>query len=80
MIYVEGRLLSWGRADMVIKILDQDAEIQNDLDEGTVTLEDIVEAVRDCQDRASALAYLRQECQICFGRYPMNKVPIIFQL
>ncbi|RUS89414.1 hypothetical protein EGW08_002851, partial [Elysia chlorotica] len=74
MIYVEGRLHSWGRADMVIKILDQDAEIQEDLDEGRVTLEDIVEAVRDCQDRASALAYLRQECQICFGRFPMNKI------
>ncbi|GFR69577.1 E3 ubiquitin-protein ligase RNF31 [Elysia marginata] len=74
MIYVEGRLHSWGRADMVIKILDQEVELQQDLDEGHVTLEDIVEAVRDCQDRTSALAYLRQECQICFGRFPMNKI------
>ncbi|GFN77187.1 E3 ubiquitin-protein ligase rnf31 [Plakobranchus ocellatus] len=74
MIYVEGRLHSWGRAEMVVKILDQDKELQQDLNEGSVTLEDVVEAVRDCQSRASALAYLRQECQICFGRFPMNKI------
>ena len=48
-----------------------------DLEAG-VTLEDVVEAVRQCRGRASALAYLHQECQICFSTFPMSKVSLTF--
>lgn len=68
MIFIEGKLKSWGRAELVIKILD------NDLPEEDISLEDVVEAVRNCQDRNSALAYLQQECALCFTNFPMSKV------
>ncbi|BFZ13030.1 hypothetical protein BsWGS_16069 [Bradybaena similaris] len=67
MIFVEGQLRSWGRAELVIKILD------NDLPDN-VSLEDVVEAVRNCQDRNSALAYLQQQCALCFANFPMSKI------
>ena len=70
MIMVEGKLQSWGRALTVIKILDTDVA-GGSLD---ATLEEIVEAVRNCGDRHSSLAYLQQMCQICFCPYPMGKV------
>lgn len=72
MIFVEGQLRSWGRAELVIKILD------NDLPDN-VSLEDVVEAVRNCQDRNSALAYLQQECALCFANFPMSKVSIMHE-
>ncbi|XP_005111217.1 E3 ubiquitin-protein ligase lubel [Aplysia californica] len=68
MILVEGRLKSWGRAEMVISILDQGVPRTE------VSLEDVVEAVRNCRDRQSALAYLQQECQICYATFPMSKI------
>lgn len=71
MILVEGKLKSWGRADLVIKILDDYLPDEN------VSLEDIVDAVRNCHDRQSALVYLQQECLICFATFPMNKVNLI---
>lgn len=39
--------------------------------------EEALEAVRDCQSIDAALAYLQQECELCAGKYPMNKVPIL---
>ncbi|KAH9494612.1 E3 ubiquitin-protein ligase rnf31 [Bulinus truncatus] len=68
LILVEGCLKSWGRAELVIKLLD------SDLDSEVITVEDIVEAVRNCQDRQSAIAYLQQECQLCFTPFPMSKI------
>jgi hypothetical protein len=38
------------------------------------TLEDVVEAVRNCNNRNSARAYLTQECSTCLSLYPMSKV------
>ncbi|KAK3086203.1 hypothetical protein FSP39_015157 [Pinctada imbricata] len=70
MIMVEGKLQSWGRAHTVIRILDIDVA-EKGLE---ATLEDIVEAVRNCGDRQSSLAYLQQECQLCFCYYPMGKI------
>ncbi|CAL1532737.1 unnamed protein product, partial [Lymnaea stagnalis] len=68
LILVEGCLKSWGRAELVIKILD------NDLPDEDIALEDVVEAVRNCQDRLSAIAYLQQECAVCFTKFPMSKI------
>ncbi|XP_062593006.1 uncharacterized protein LOC134254512 isoform X1 [Saccostrea cucullata] len=70
MIMVEGKLQSWGRAETVLKILDQDVA-RNNLE---ATLEDIVEAVYNCGDRQSSLVYLQQECQCCFSYFPMSKI------
>lgn len=80
MVLVEGKLRSWGRAELVIKLLDQDlpeaysriaGSSQEDAD---YCLDDVIEAVRNCRDRRSALVYLMQECQICLAHYPMSKV------
>lgn len=70
MILVEGRLQSWGRAATVIKILDHDVADKT----LEAELEDIVEAVRNCGDRQSSLIYLQQDCDCCYGKFPMSKV------
>ncbi|KAJ8303183.1 hypothetical protein KUTeg_019579 [Tegillarca granosa] len=70
MILVEGRLQSWGRAATVIKILDHDVADKT----LEAELEDIVEAVRNCGDRQSSLIYLQQDCDCCYGKFPMSKI------
>ncbi|WAR13488.1 RNF31-like protein [Mya arenaria] len=71
MVFVEGKLRSWGRAETVVRILDEDVAGN----EGSLqcTLDDIIEAVRNCGDRRSSLIFLKQECGICFSYYPMSK-------
>jgi hypothetical protein len=72
MVFVEGKLRSWGRAEMVVTILDKEVtESENPLE---CTLEDIIEAVRNCGDRKSSLVYLKQTCGICYSNFPMTKV------
>ncbi|OWF56472.1 uncharacterized protein LOC110446780 [Mizuhopecten yessoensis] len=70
MILVEGKLQSWGRAEVVIKILDID--IANKTVEAS--LAEIVEAVKNCQDYKSSIVYLSQECQICMSRFAMSRI------
>ncbi|KAL3860237.1 hypothetical protein ACJMK2_010391 [Sinanodonta woodiana] len=72
LILVESKLQSWGRAEVVIKILDN--EMNNVEDPLNCTLEDVVEAVRNCGDRRASVAFLTQECGICFSKYPMSKI------
>ena len=72
MVFVEGKLQSWGRAETVIIILDTEADQLKDVVD--CSLDDIVEAVKNCGDRKRSLGYLKQECGICFSYYPMNKV------
>lgn len=72
MVFVEARLRSWGRAQTVITILDDNITNNDDFKE--CKLEDVIEAVRNCGDRHSSLTYLTQECEICFMYYPMHKV------
>ncbi|KAH3769399.1 hypothetical protein DPMN_170666 [Dreissena polymorpha] len=73
MVFIEGKLKSWDRAEMVIRILDED--LKEDDGNQTWTLEDIIDAVRNCVgDHRSTLVYLNQECQLCFCLYPMSKV------
>ncbi|XP_060601251.1 E3 ubiquitin-protein ligase RNF31-like [Ruditapes philippinarum] len=72
MVFVEGKLRSWGRAEMVVTILDKEVtESENPLE---CTLEDIIEAVRNCGDRKSSLVYLKQTCGICYSNFPMTKI------
>ncbi|XP_060066432.1 uncharacterized protein LOC132546733 [Ylistrum balloti] len=70
MILVEGKLQSWGRAEVVIKILDVD--VANNTVEAS--LGEIVEAVKNCQDYKSSLVYLSQECEICMGKFAMSRI------
>ncbi|XP_053402115.1 uncharacterized protein LOC123548578 isoform X2 [Mercenaria mercenaria] len=72
MVFVEGKLKSWGRAEMVVTILDKEVTLSEHPLE--CTLEDIIEAVRNCGDRKSSLVYLTQECGICFSNFPMSKI------
>ncbi|KAL5021065.1 hypothetical protein ScPMuIL_000220 [Solemya velum] len=72
MILVEGKLQSWGRAATVIKILDNDL---NKDDYPECTLEDVIEAVRNCTgDKAAALVYLSEECMTCYSKFPKSKI------
>lgn len=80
MVLVEGKLRSWGRAELVIKLLDEYLPAAYTHDDSHYSLEDVVEAVRNCRDRQSALAYLTQECSICFAPYPMGRVSACFVL
>ena len=75
MVLVEGKLKSWGRAETVIRILDEDMTVDDDDASLQCTLEDVIEAVRNCGNRKSSLVYLRQECAICYAFFPMPKVP-----
>ena len=77
MVFVEGKLRSWGRAEMVVTILDTEVTLSATPLE--CTLEDIIEAVRNCGDRKSSLVYLKQTCEICYSDFPMSKV-ILFRL
>lgn len=70
MILVEGKLQSWGRAEIVTRILDEEVDTGNI----EASLEEVVEAVRNCGDRASSLVFLKQYCQICYSQFPMTKV------
>ena len=67
---MEGKLQSWGRAEIVIRILDEEVA-QNKLE---ASLEEVVEAVRNCGDRASSLIFLKQYCECCYSEFPMTKV------
>lgn len=78
MVFVEGKLRSWGRAEMVVTILDN--EVTKSETPLECTLEDIIEAVRNCGDKKSSLIYLTQECGICYSKYPMSKVCQYFAL
>lgn len=72
MVFIEAKLRSWGRAETVITILDQEVTTSDTPLE--CDIEDIIEAVRNCGDRKSSLVYLKQECIVCFCLYPMSKV------
>ncbi|XP_063439379.1 uncharacterized protein LOC134720797 [Mytilus trossulus] len=70
LILVEGKLQSWGRAEIVIRILDEEVATKNI----EASLEEVVEAVRNCGDRASSLVFLKQYCEICYCQFPMTKI------
>jgi E3 ubiquitin-protein ligase RNF31 len=54
---------SWGRAEIAIRIIDMGYNV-----------EDSIEAAKACGDLERSLAYLQQECPICFDKKPMGQV------
>ena len=54
---------SWGRAEVVIKLIDKGFGVDNS-----------VEAARNCGDLQRSLRYLKQECPLCAEQYPMSQV------
>ncbi|ESO87906.1 hypothetical protein LOTGIDRAFT_52443, partial [Lottia gigantea] len=71
MVFMEGKLKSWGRAETVIKIVDE--ELSKSCLEMS-SLEDVIEACRNCLGFKTSLGYLQQECEICYTKFPMNKI------
>ncbi len=71
MILIEGKLPSWGRAQTVLQILD-DGDV--DL---SITIEDILQAVRAYGHKQQALDYLTKECQICLNNCPIHRVSLV---
>ena len=69
---VEGKLQSWGRAQTVIKILE-DEVVKGDIE---ASLEDVVDAVKNYGNKKDSLKYLQQECQCCYSTFPMSKVSL----
>lgn len=59
----EFRMRSWGRAETAVRLVDMGYGV-----------EDSVEAAKAFGDLQRSLKYLAQECQICFGTFPMREV------
>lgn len=62
----EHALHSWGRAELALSLLQEG--------EGRYSLQDVVEAVRESQDRDFIKRMLTQECTVCGWQLPRNKV------
>ncbi|XP_045471212.1 E3 ubiquitin-protein ligase lubel isoform X1 [Harmonia axyridis] len=52
----------------------QEAELAANLIGLKFSTEEALEAVKDCSSLDAAIAYLQQECELCAGKYPMNKI------
>lgn len=59
----EKDVTSWGRAETVIKLIDEGYGV-----------DDSVEAARNCGDLQRSLRYLKQECPLCAEERPMSQV------
>ena len=66
-ILAEKDLASWGRAETAIKLIDME-----------FSLEDSVEAAKNCGDLKRCLRYLKQECPLCTEEFPMSQVCFFF--
>lgn len=64
---VEARLQGWGRAENVIKLIDEGLE---------VTVNEVIDAVLQRGDLTRARDFLQQECCICLMTYPASQVRI----
>ncbi|XP_066156039.1 E3 ubiquitin-protein ligase lubel isoform X2 [Euwallacea fornicatus] len=52
----------------------QQAELAASLMALKFSVHEALEAVKDCSSLEAAIAYLRQDCELCAGRYPMNQI------
>lgn len=55
----------------------QQAELAVSLMTLKFSSEEAFEAVQHCRSLDSAIAFLQQECELCAGKYPMNRVRIL---
>ena len=62
-VLAEKDIISWGRAEVVIKLIDRGHGV-----------DDSVDAARNCGDLQRCLRYLQQECPLCMCEYPMSQV------
>ena len=62
-VLAEKDIISWGRAEVVIKLIDRGHGV-----------DDSVDAARNCGDLQRSLRYLQQECPLCVDVYPMSQV------
>ena len=62
-VFAEKDIISWGRAEVVIKLIDRGHGV-----------DDSVDAARNCGDLQRSLRYLQQECPLCVDVYPMSQV------
>lgn len=65
-LLAEHALHSWGRAELALSLLQEG--------EGRYSLQDVVEAVRESQDRDFIKRMLTQECTVCGWQLPRNKM------
>ncbi|XP_069817760.1 E3 ubiquitin-protein ligase RNF31 [Dendropsophus ebraccatus] len=65
-LLAEHALHSWGRAELALSLLQEG--------EGRYNLQDVVEAVRESQDRDFIKRMLTQECAVCGWQLPRNKM------
>ncbi|CAL8292544.1 unnamed protein product [Lota lota] len=59
-------LPSWGRCELALSLLQEEGV--------EYTLEDVVQAVKESQDREFICRILQTECMSCTGLFPRNKV------
>ncbi|XP_044752367.1 E3 ubiquitin-protein ligase lubel isoform X2 [Coccinella septempunctata] len=52
----------------------QEAELAANLIGLKFSTEEALEAVKECSTLDAAIAYLQQDCELCAGKYPMNKI------
>lgn len=65
-VLAEKDIISWGRAEVVIKLIDRGHGV-----------DDSVDAARNCGDLQRSLRYLEQECPVCTSEYPMSQVCLL---
>ncbi|KAM9330732.1 E3 ubiquitin-protein ligase RNF31 [Gastrophryne carolinensis] len=65
-LLAEHSLHSWGRAELALSLLQEG--------DGRYSLQDVVEAVRESQDRDFIKRMLTQECAVCGWELPRNKM------
>ncbi|KAM3940223.1 E3 ubiquitin-protein ligase RNF31 isoform 1-T2 [Leptodactylus fuscus] len=65
-LLAEHSLHSWGRAELALSLLQEGEDRYN--------LQDVVEAVRESQDRDFIKRMLTQECAVCGWQLPRNKM------
>ncbi|KAF5304457.1 hypothetical protein FQA39_LY09653 [Lamprigera yunnana] len=59
----EGQVHTYEQAELAVSLLSL-----------KFSMEQALEAVKECNSLDSAIAYLQQECELCTGRYPMNQM------
>uniref|UniRef100_A0A8C5WDB8 RBR-type E3 ubiquitin transferase n=1 Tax=Leptobrachium leishanense TaxID=445787 RepID=A0A8C5WDB8_9ANUR len=65
-LLAEHTLHSWGRAELALQLLQEG--------DGRYDLQDVVEAVKESQDRDFIKRMLIQECAVCAWEFPRNKM------
>lgn len=65
-LLAEGQVESYQQAELAVSLISL-----------KFTAEEALEAVKDCHTLDAAVAFLQQECELCAGKYAMNKVRVI---